>query len=299
MPQQHHKIQPYEIHVGEQDQNLQQHQMQIEEQEPQGTYRQPYANQPMSNISKTNVLKKSKQIRFKLKGGSSWQTTTPASCSGKSTGKYSMAWNTKLKDGTPMQVGFQRDVNCWEELMEECNDQNLVTDTTEIHFNEFYLCGVMEDHKRAKLQELANWKSKQVYVEEEDRGQICLSVRWVLTPKMIDKVVSTKARSCTHRFEENQDFHTHSPICSRIGIRFALPIISSFPWRFNSIDVKTGFLQGKEMERIVYLRPPEEAETNKVWRLKKCVYGLADASRYWHLHVKDILINVGATCLQC
>ena len=49
------------------------------------------------------------------------------------------------------------------------------------------------------------------------------------------------------------------------------------------------------MEHTVYLRPPKEAETNKVWRLKKCVYGLADASRYWYLRVKDVSINLGAT----
>ena len=279
MPQQHQEIQP--------------HEMQTEEQEPEvmeGTNGQLYPSQPISN-----VLKKSKQIRFKLKGDSNWQTTTLVSRSGKSTGKYPMAWNTKLKDGTPMQIDFQRDVDCWEELMEESNGENLVTDTTEIHFNELYLCGVMEDHKRAKLQELANWKSQQVYVEEEDRGRRCLSVRWVLTPKMIDSVVSTKARLCARGFEENQDFRTDSPTCSRIGIRFALTVISSFSWRLNSIDVKTAFLQGKEMERTVYLRPPKEAETNKVWRLKKCVYGLADASRYWYLRVKDVLINLGAT----
>ena len=49
------------------------------------------------------------------------------------------------------------------------------------------------------------------------------------------------------------------------------------------------------MECTVYLRPPKEAETKKVWRLKKCVYGLADTSRYWYLRVKDVLINLGAT----
>ena len=222
MPQQHQEIQPHEMHKEKQNQGIQQRQMQTEEQEPEvmeGTNGQPYPSQPISN-----VLKKSKQICFQLKGDSNWQTTTLVSRSGKSTGKYPLAWNTKLKDGTPMQVDFQRDVNCWEELTEESNDQNLVTDTTETHFNELYLCGVMEDHKRAKLQELANWKSQQVYVEEEDRGQRCLSVRWVLTPKMIDNVVSTKARLCAHGLEENQDFNTDSPTCSRIRIRFALTL---------------------------------------------------------------------------
>ena len=147
MPQQHQEIQPHEMHKEEQNQGIQQHQMQTEEQEPEvmeGTNGQPCPSQPISNVSKPNVLKKNKQIRFKLKGDSNWQTTTLVSRSGKSTGKYPMAWNTKLKDGTLMQVDFQRDVDCWEELTEESNDENLVTDTTEIHFNELYLCGVMK-----------------------------------------------------------------------------------------------------------------------------------------------------------
>ena len=78
-------------------------------------------------------------------------------------------------------------------------------------------------------------------------------------------------------------------------IRFALAIISSFSWHLNSIDVKIVLLQGKEMEHTVYLRPPKQAETNKARRLEKCAYGLADASRYWYLHVRDVLINLGAT----
>ena len=46
--------------------------------------------------------------------------------------------------------------------------------------------------------------------------------------------------------------------------------------------------------RTVYLRPPKEANTNKIWKLKKCVYGLADASQYWYLRVKEELIKLGA-----
>ena len=39
-------------------------------------------------------------------------------------------------------------------------------------------------------------------------------------------------------------------------------------------------------EREVYIRPAKEANTDKIWRLQKCVYDLADASRYWYLPVK-------------
>ena len=54
----------------------------------------------------------------------------------------------------------------------------------------------------------------------------------------------------------------------------------------KSADIKTAFLQGKKIEREVYIQPPKEANTNKFWRLQKYVYGLADASRYWYLRDK-------------
>ena len=35
--------------------------------------------------------------------------------------------------------------------------------------------------------------------------------------------------------------------------------------------------------------PPKEANTLNIWKLQKCVYGLADASRYWYLRVREEL----------
>ena len=74
-------------------------------------------------------------------------------------------------------------------------------------------------------------------------------------------------------------------------------MITSNKWNLNSLDVKIAFLQGKVMERVVYVRPPQEANTNTVWRLRKCIYDLADASRYWYLQLKEELVNLGATLL--
>ena len=50
----------------------------------------------------------------------------------------------------------------------------------------------------------------------------------------------------------------------------------------------------RKMERIVNLHPPKEANTSKVWKLQKCVYGLADASRYWYLRVTEELLKLRA-----
>ena len=59
------------------------------------------------------------------------------------------------------------------------------------------------------------------------------------------------------------------------------------------LDVKTTFLQGKTMERTAFVRPPKEANADKVWDLQKCVYGLADVSRFWYLKLKEEIIRLG------
>ena len=63
----------------------------------------------------------------------------------------------------------------------------------------------------------------------------------------------------------------------------------------HSIDIKTAFLQGSELTRDIYLRPPKEANDNGyVWHLKKCVYGLSDASLYWYKRVCEVMLKCGA-----
>ena len=64
-------------------------------------------------------------------------------------------------------------------------------------------------------------------------------------------------------------------------------------WSVNSIDIKTVFLQGRLFDREVYLKPPREAKTRNLWKLKKCVYGLKDASRQWYLTLKDEVVKAG------
>ena len=68
-------------------------------------------------------------------------------------------------------------------------------------------------------------------------------------------------------------------------------------WKFQAIDIKTAFPQGKQIEIMVYLQPLKEvntSNTNKIWKLRKYMYGLAETGRYWYLYVKEELIKLGA-----
>ncbi len=48
------------------------------------------------------------------------------------------------------------------------------------------------------------------------------------------------------------------------------------------------------------LNVPNECATDDtvVWKLKKCVYGLVDASRNWFLSVKKETVRVGMSAVQ-
>ena len=150
----------------------------------------------------------------------------------------------------------------------------------------------------AKQKEIENWRRNNVFEEVPDHGQKVVSVRWVFTDKYIDGKHVTKARLVARGFEESELLQTDSPTCSEESIRLMTAIIASKGWRCNGIDVKAAFLQGKTIDRDVYIKPPPEIESQSIlWKLNVCVYGLNDASRTWYLRVCEELKKLGAK--QC
>ena len=91
--------------------------------------------------------------------------------------------------------------------------------------------------------ELNQWQNEQVYDEIDDLGQQCTSLRWVMKEKVVNEKKIIKAHLCAKGFEQEQNFRTDSPTCSREGLQLSCCIISSNRWTLNSLDVKTDFLQ--------------------------------------------------------
>ena len=55
-----------------------------------------------------------------------------------------------------------------------------------------------------------------------------------------------------------------------------LSVIAQKKSKLNSIDIKTESLQGENIDRELYVLPTKEANTDKIWLLKKCTYRLVD-----------------------
>ena len=124
-----------------------------------------------------------------------------------------------------------------------------------------------------------------------------MTVKWVFSEKQENEKVTKKARLVARGYEELFDEQTDSPTCNKETLRIVLSIIASKNWSLNALDIKAAFLQGKSLDRDIFLKPPREANSSgKLWKLNRCVYGLDDASRCWYFRVKEELVAYGCKC---
>ena len=231
-------------------------------------------------------IKKDDIITWRNKEDETWKTGKVLGRAAKaSSKKWGDSWNIEMNDGNKKFVKLTADDI---EFQHVNHETEYVTHTA-------FLSSLKDDQNEAKSKELNSWKFQKVYEEIDDLNQPCISVRWVITPKMIDGTWTTKARLCAKGYEEDSFCRTDSPTSTKEGLRLVFCAIASKKWLINSIDVKTAFLQGSPIDREIYIRPPPEANTNKIWKLLKCVYGLNDASRKWYLRLREELIKLGSS----
>ena len=151
-----------------------------------------------------------------------------------------------------------------------------------------------KDVMEAKEKELQSWRENYVYEEVEDGGQKAISTRWIVTEKVKEGNKICKARLVARGFEEEMaEWEKDAPTCNAETLKFCLTVMKLKKWTCYSLDVKTAYLQGDEIQREVYLKPPSEGEWNGLWRLKKTVYGLKDAAKAWYGKVVKVVEELG------
>jgi len=125
-------------------------------------------------------------------------------------------------------------------------------------------------------------------------GQKTISTRWIITEKLNHGKRICKARLVAQGFEEQKENNrTDAPTCSAEILKSTIALINFNGWECKTIDIKTAYLQGENIERKVYLKPPREARCKKIWKLRKAVYGLRDAARTWYESLVKLLKNMG------
>jgi hypothetical protein len=94
--------------------------------------------------------------------------------------------------------------------------------------------------------------------------------------------------------QSEDDIPCDSPTVDRHTVKVMMAVAANQGWTARSIDISAAFLQGREIERDVYIRPPPEyRKPGIVWKLKKGLYGLKEAARLWYEELVTDLENNG------
>ena len=71
-------------------------------------------------------------------------------------------------------------------------------------------------------------------------------------------------------------------------------------FKLASVDIRAAFLQSKILDREVFVEPPSDVrKLGTVWKLKKPLYGLDDASRKFWLCIKEVFLSELGLIMVC
>lgn len=229
------------------------------------------------------TLKVNDIIQYKLQNTDEWIKATVLGRAGKATGKNKYWYNIK-EDVSEEKKSVNLDQVQWELITDDANVNLILKQDSGSN-----------EATAAKLTELQKLCHFNTYEEVKDCGQYTLSTRWVIT----NKDGQTKARLVVRGFEEEFIMPRDSPTVGKGTMRIFLAIASIENWTVKTTDIKSAFLQGRELRRDVYIKPPKESGTAEgiVWKLKHGLYGLKDGARQFYLSVKEELLKLG--CKMC
>ncbi|XP_064629342.1 uncharacterized protein LOC135488628 [Lineus longissimus] len=204
---------------------------------------------------RTDRIKVRQDIAFKHDEKEERMTAKVVSRAGKAGGKYKHWYNIQYLGGDSGSEAVDLEKVHGLELVDvEHEEQGRDPDEVMISQN--------VDFEEAKQKELSSWSNHQVYSEVQDQGQKCVSTRWVLTLKDTEAGIIPKARLVARGFEEHGANQTDSPTCGNDSWRIVMAVIAQRRWVVNSMDIKTAFLQGKSLERDIFVKPPKEANVS-------------------------------------
>ena len=102
-------------------------------------------------------------------------------------------------------------------------------------------------------------------------------------------------------FEKNEDIQVDAPTASKTALRIVLALATNYNWSISTVDVKASCLQGRPVNRDIYIKPSREVSLEgRIWKLHKTAYGLVDAATNWFLSVKEELLKLSCkqSCLD-
>ncbi|GKF08023.1 putative ribonuclease H-like domain-containing protein [Tanacetum coccineum] len=159
-----------------------------------------------------------------------------------------------------------------------------------------------ESWVKAMQEELLHFKLLNVWtLVDLPHGKKAIGTKWVFRNKKDQRgiVVRNKARLVAqgHRQEEGIDYdEVFAPVARIEAIRLFLAFASYMDFTVYQMDVKSAFLYDTIEEEVYVSQPPGFVDLefpNRVYKVKKALYGLHQAPRAWYETLSTYLLENG------
>ena len=202
-----------------------------------------------------------------------------------------------LDDGSKQEFDFAKDVVEWMGSQDPPEEPEEVNEIFATVLTKSQVKARPDEAKEAMEQEMKKFEDFNAFKVVPDEGQHTIKTRWVFTDQENDgKGVKLKSRLCMRGdLEDNiENIRADSPTAHKDSLKLTLSIAANEGFEIFSADIKSAFLQGRSLERKVFVLPPSEAKMDgKLWLLQKGAYGLIDGSRLFYLELKEKLEKLG------
>lgn len=152
------------------------------------------------------------------------------------------------------------------------------------------------DEELHSIAEQGTWSP----VENVPKGARVLSTKLIFKKKRDEhgRVTRYKARLVVRGYLQKQHIDyddAFAPVVSRTTVRMVFAIAAAGGLIFETVDIKTAFLNGAVDYELYVTLPKELAVEGQrcVFRLHKALYGLKQASRLWNTALDDALRGAG------
>jgi len=131
-------------------------------------------------------------------------------------------------------------------------------------------------------------------------AHIIVKRKYVIDPKTgLNTFNRWKARLVFNGKHQDDHGNTYSPTPYFATIRTILATCCTKEWVLLHLDLGNAFCGTKLVGRNVYVKPPQDcAKPNKLWRIKKSVYGLKDSNREFYNAFKQLVLEFRYTKYQ-
>ena len=136
---------------------------------------------------------------------------------------------------------------------------------------------------------------------ELPNGIKAIGCKWVFKTKKdsLGNIERHKVRLVAKGFYQREGIdytETFSPVSKKDSFRIIMSLVAHFDFDLHQMDVTMTFLNGN-LEEEVYTKQPEGFSSNEgehlVYKLKKSIYGLKQASHQWYLKFHEVIASFG------